>query len=50
MKLQTTYKGFKVVTVITKTSKYTMAYANGFARFAGDFVDTINYIDAVTAN
>lgn len=50
MKLQTTYKGFKIVTTVTKTSKYSVVLINGFTRFAGDFIDTINYIDAVTAN
>ena len=50
MKFTTNYKGFKIVTTITKNSKYSMVLVNGFARFAGDFIDTINYIDSVTAN
>ena len=49
MKLKTNYKGYQFVTVITKTSKYTMTYKNGFARFAGDLEDCINYIDSITA-
>lgn len=50
MKLTTRYKGFMLVTTITKTSRYTTAYSNSFARFSGNFIDTINYVDAVTAN
>lgn len=50
MKLKTNYKGYQLVTVITKTSKYTMAYQNGFARFAGDLLDCIGYIDSVSTN
>ena len=49
MTLTTRYKGFKLVTTITKTSKYTMTYKNGFARFAGNLEDCINYIDSITA-
>lgn len=50
MKLTANYKGYRLVTVITKTSKYTMVYRNGFSRFAGGLIDCINYIDSVTAN
>ena len=50
MKFTTNYKGFKIVTAITKNSKYSMVIVNGFTRFAGNFIDTINYIDSVTAN
>lgn len=50
MKFTTNYKGFKIVTTITKNSKYSMVIVNGFTRFAGNFMDTINYIDSVTAN
>lgn len=49
MKLTTRYKGFMLVTTITATSRYTTAYSNSFARFSGDFIDTINYVDAVTS-
>ena len=50
MTLTTRYKGFKLVTIINKNSRYTTAYSNSFARFSGDFIDTINYVDAVTSN
>ena len=50
MKFTTNYKGFKIVTTITKNSKYSMVIVNGFTSFAGNFIDTINYIDSVTAN
>ena len=50
MKLTTNYKGYHLVTVITKTSKYTTVYRNGFSRFVGGLIDCINYIDSVTAN
>ena len=50
MKLTTNYKGYRLVTVITKTSKYTMVYRNGFSRFVGSSIDCTNYIDSVTAN
>ena len=49
MTLTTRYKGFKLVTTITKTSRYTVAYKNDFARFAGNLIDCINYADSVTA-
>lgn len=50
MTLTTNYKGFKIVTTVTKTSKYSVVMVKGIVRFAGNFIDTINYIDSVTAN
>ena len=50
MKFNTNYKGFKIVTTITKTSKYSVVLVNGFTRFAGNLIDCINYVDSVTAN
>ena len=50
MKFNTNYKGFKIVTTITKNSKYSMVLVNGFTRFAGNLIDCINYVDSVTAN
>ena len=47
MKFTTNYKGYRLVTVITKTSKYTTVYRNGFSRFVGDLMDCINYVDSV---
>ena len=49
MTLTTRYKGFKLVTMITKNSKYTMAHRNGVTRFVGNLEDCINYIDSITA-
>lgn len=47
MKLITNYKGYRLVTHNTKNSKCTMAYKNGYPRFAGALMDCINYVDSV---